>query len=193
MFQKGPWFPFRKSNNFRVGNHGQCIRFFAFLEKKTREASLGSDAKKSSRLGCRTTSKMLPVIETGAFQLGVIDFEAEWIDQMQGGLGGQAQAANGPGVVGNFRFDQNNLEIVRHGAVSGSGSDAVIVTFEPSRTASPDNRKKSFRPFLIHLIQKCVQLVVGDIFPVFAVVGPFQRKAGKVIHFNVVTVFSHGI
>jgi hypothetical protein len=76
-------------------------------------------------------------------------------------------------------------------AGSGSGTDSIKVTLELGKTSPPDNGEKIFGLFFVNLIQKCVQLFLRHVFPVFAVAGSFQRKAGKVIHFNVITVLSH--
>ena len=165
---------------------------FRFLGEENQRSVLGKRCKKSVQTGMPDHIQMLPVVQPGAFQLSVVDFKTERIDQMQGGFGGQAQTADRPGIAGNFRLNQNNLEFVGHGG-SGLGTNAVIETFKSRRAASPDHGKKRLRSFFSNLIQYRVQLVVRNLLPVFTVVRSLQREAAEIIHFNVVTVFSHGM
>ena len=48
---------------------------------------------------------MLPVVETSAFDLALVEREAERLDEVQRGAGGKARAARVPGVPVNLGVD----------------------------------------------------------------------------------------
>ena len=65
---------------------------------------------------CAPTAPDHPGItaETGPAQVFVVDDEAQWFDEMQRGVGGDAQTADRAGIGGNFGRDQDDL----HGGVT---------------------------------------------------------------------------
>ena len=61
---------------------------------------------------------VLPVIESGPFEVLIIGAETQGLDQMQGAVGGAAQAGDTAGVRGDFGLDQNDVKqalvLMRH-------------------------------------------------------------------------------
>ncbi len=80
--------------------------------------------------------EVLPVVQTRPLQASVGDLEPQWADQMQGGLSGQAQTADGAGVRGDFGFNQNDVKMMRH-ELSGSalGANSVEPSLQLAKTA----------------------------------------------------------
>jgi hypothetical protein len=56
-------------------------------------------------------AQVLPVIQPGAFELRVIELEAERFDQVQSGPRGGAKARDVAGVGRNFWFNQDNVHV----------------------------------------------------------------------------------
>ena len=54
--------------------------------------------------------QQMPVIQTGSFQLFVVDFEAHGLHDVQTGACGGAGAADVTGVLRNLRFHQHNIQ-----------------------------------------------------------------------------------
>jgi hypothetical protein len=52
---------------------------------------------------------MLPIIHASAFELGVVELETEWFDQMQRGVGRGAETGDISGVRRDFRFEQDDV------------------------------------------------------------------------------------
>jgi hypothetical protein len=52
---------------------------------------------------------MLPVIHAGALELRVIEFETEWLDEMQRRFRRRAKPRHVARVRRDFRFNQDNL------------------------------------------------------------------------------------
>ena len=60
---------------------------------------------------------VLPVIHARAFELGIVEAEAQWFDQMQRRLRRGAEARDVAGVRRNFGFEQDDV----HWSVGISG------------------------------------------------------------------------
>ena len=67
--------------------------------------------------------QMLPIIQAGAFELFVVQLEAERFDQMQRRSRGRAQPRHVPGVRRNLRLDEND--------VHGRASNGAMECFPP--------------------------------------------------------------
>ena len=59
--------------------------------------------------------EMLPVVEPRPFQVMSIDLEPQRLDQMESALGGKAESPDGPRILGDLGFDQDNIELRGHG------------------------------------------------------------------------------
>ena len=59
----------------------------------------------------------MPVIESRALELFVVDGEAHRLDDMQARAGGGAGAGDIARILRDFRFNQNEIER-RHGGIS---------------------------------------------------------------------------
>ena len=55
-------------------------------------------------------AEVWPVVEAGASAAGVVQAEAEGTDEPESGAGGDAGAADGAGVGGDFGLDQDDVE-----------------------------------------------------------------------------------
>ena len=55
-----------------------------------------------------------PVIQSGPAQVRLVQLEAQGPDQMQPGIGADTEAADGSGVLGDFRCDQHDIEARGH-------------------------------------------------------------------------------
>ena len=53
---------------------------------------------------------VLPVIKSSPFQVAIIGAETQGVNQVQGGVGGSAQAGDTAGVGRNFRFHQDDMK-----------------------------------------------------------------------------------
>jgi hypothetical protein len=53
----------------------------------------------------------LPVIETGAFKVFVVDLKTQWLNQMEGSQCGGAQSRHTTRVGWNFRFQENHMHV----------------------------------------------------------------------------------
>ena len=53
--------------------------------------------------------QVLPVIEAGAFEIFIFEFETERFDQVQGRAGGSAEARDVAGVGRDFRLEQDDV------------------------------------------------------------------------------------
>lgn len=47
--------------------------------------------------------EVLPIIQAGAGQRPIIELKSEWFDEVEGGAGGDAEAADVAGIGRNFR------------------------------------------------------------------------------------------
>ena len=52
---------------------------------------------------------MLPIVHARALELGVVEFEAEWLNEVERGMGGGAEAGDIAGVWRNFGFEQDDM------------------------------------------------------------------------------------
>ena len=52
---------------------------------------------------------VLPIVEAGALHLPFLEREAERLDEMQGGAGGEARTAGVPGVPVNLWMDEYDV------------------------------------------------------------------------------------
>lgn len=52
---------------------------------------------------------MLPVIETGALDLSLVEGESEWLDEVQGGAGRQAGATGVAGVPVDLGVNEDDV------------------------------------------------------------------------------------
>ena len=59
--------------------------------------------------------EMLPVIEACALQARMRDLKSQRLDQMKSRTRRKAEPADRSGVLRNLGFDQNYVEIMRHG------------------------------------------------------------------------------
>lgn len=60
-------------------------------------------------IGMNPQRNVWPVVQSGSFQMTVRDVEPQRLDQVKGGTGRGARAGNVPGILWNFRLDQNHL------------------------------------------------------------------------------------
>lgn len=56
---------------------------------------------------------MLPVIHPGAAEGFFLEGKAEWLHEMEAGSRGEAEAGDVPGIRGDFRFDEDDVEHAR--------------------------------------------------------------------------------
>ena len=54
--------------------------------------------------------QLMPVVQSGAFELAVVNGKAHGLHQVQGRTGAGAGAGDVPRVLRNLRFDQNNVK-----------------------------------------------------------------------------------
>jgi hypothetical protein len=70
---------------------------------------------------------MLPVVETGALDLFLVEREAERLNQMQRGAGRQAGATDVAGVPVDFRMHENDVD-AQAANISAAGFRHIMLT-----------------------------------------------------------------
>ena len=91
------------------------------LSLEIEDAALGFGGKEDKATGICFAEKTLPVgmtvpfqegpvIQTCPAEVGVIDFESQRIYEMKNGPGADAEAADGAGILGDFRSVENDVK-----------------------------------------------------------------------------------
>ena len=71
--------------------------------------------------------QVLPIVQSRALQAGVRDVEPKGLDQVEGGAGSEAEAADVAGVGGDFRLHEYDVE--SHDEVGWCGVSPADVAF----------------------------------------------------------------
>ena len=69
----------------------------------------GKGLAEGGPVGPAVPGDLLPVVHAGAFELAVVELEAEGFDEMEGGVGGGAEAGDVAGVGRDFGFEEDDV------------------------------------------------------------------------------------